>query len=158
MGIAQWAIFASVGLPLTVMQVDPEGYHHSIVQLAQGTDQLPGGVEHIPTPGGPSNSPDMSMPTSAPVRMPEPPAAPAASSSGTQVIPNVVSPDSNIQPQDSKGKKSKSKKAAPAKNGDSHLKSMKPRPSEAPSTPNSNSSGDDRLPGGVEHVPSGAAQ
>lgn len=127
---------------------------HGRIILAQGTDKLPGGVEHLPEPGGQSVSPAATAPsTVAPAATPDIEAAPAPAAPTTSL--DAASPARENGTQEPAERKSKkSKKTAPVAKGESLYRSMKP---QAPkSLPVPGTGGDDRLPGGVEHVPEGS--
>lgn len=117
------------------------------VILAQGTDKLPGGVEHLPSPQGQPAAPSMSAP---PVMSPPPP-MPDEQSAPDAVAPDTLDaappwPEEEPKAPAKSGSKKK-KKAAPAAKSERSYKSISPGPA-APGT-----SGDDKIPGGVERSP-----
>ena len=107
--------------------------------IAQGSDRLPGGVELFPAPGtapAPTTATAPLKPVIAPPIIYGAPAAPVATPPPLDAKPPPASPS----------KKSK-KSSAPLLNG----RSAPPRNGSKPDA--GATGGDDRRPGGVEHVP-----
>ncbi len=149
MRLARWAVPTAIGILLAGLPVATDGRPDGIAALAQGTDRLPGGVEHGPM----GTAPSMSAPSSLPP--PIPPPAPIAPAAAPAPVP--LPADSATVPKPAGEKAKKPKKAAPAAKSHDRFRSA-PNGGKPVTGPGSGSSGDDSRPGGVEHAPGTADQ
>lgn len=105
MRLTRWAVSTAIGLLLAGLPVATDGQPDGVAALAQGTDRLPGGVEHVPMVPAPS----MSAPKSLPPPLPPPPPAGAAAPDAAKAAPLG---SASKTPADAKA--SKPEKEAPA--------------------------------------------